>query len=468
MLELIPIIAMGGAAFVVVAILLWIISRRRVVPTNMTHIVQRSKRTTLYGSGLEAGNVYYHWPKSMPIIGIEVSIFQGSIFDITLKDYEAYDDGRLPFKVDVKAFFRVEDADTAAKRVSTFAELQQQLTAVLQGAVRRILATNKLEAIMQDRSKLGDEFTKEVNDQLAAWGVTTVKSIEFMDIRDSEGSEVIANIMEKEKSRIERDSREAVAENNRAAEEKEIEAQRQVDLQRQDAEQQVGIRTAEKEREVGIKDEESKQAVLEQARETASRTMAVKQIEDVRAAEIAREVAVVAADKEKQVTIVKAEAAKEQTVIAADAKKTETTTIAQGQLAATLNEADGVKALGDAKAAAEAALLLAPVTAQITLAEKIAELPTYQTYLKDIRQIEAGQVVGTHMAEAIGKADLKVISNSGDPVSGVVGIGDLFGANGGTRLTGMLTALSQTEEGKALVSRLTGDKGGATPPAVPN
>lgn len=435
----------------------WIITKRVVVPTNMTHIVQRKKSTTLYGQGQSAGNVYYNWPKWMPIIGIDVSIFQGSIFDVTLKDYEAYDAGRLPFIVDVKAFFRVDDADVAAKRVSTFAELTTQLTAVLQGAVRRILATNDLETIMQDRSKLGGEFTLEVDEQLKEWGVKTVKTIEFMDIRDSNGSNVIDNIMAKEKSRIDRESREAVAENNRAAEEKEIEARRQVDLQRQDAEQQVGIRTALKEQVVGQADEQSKQEILSQAKITAERDMDVRKVQEVRAADIAKDVAVVQANQAKEVQVVAANAAKEQTIISANAKKAETETVAAGDLTAAELSAKGILATGTAEAEALKLRELAPVQAQITLAQEIGDNEGYQVYLQTIRQIEASQAVGIEMAGAMAKADLKVIANSGDPQTGVAKLGDLFTTQGGTGLTGMLTALSQTPEGSALVQRLTGN-----------
>lgn len=463
-MDIATILVLAGIAlgvFVALYLTVWVITKRRVVPTNMTHIVQRKKTTTLYGQGQTAGNVYYHWPKWMPIIGIDVSIFQGSIFDVTLKDYEAYDAGRLPFVVDVKAFFRVDDADVAAKRVSTFEELKTQLTAVLQGSVRRILATNDLETIMQDRSKLGGEFTTEVDEQLKEWGVKTVKSIEFMDIRDSGGSNVIDNIMAKEKSRIDRESRVAVAENNRAAEEKEIEARRQVELQRQDAEQQVGIRTAMKEQVVGQAEEQSKQEILTQAKVTTERDMDVKKVQEVRAADIAKDVAVVRANQEKEVQIVAANAAKEQTVISANAKKTETETVAAGNLTAAKLSAEGTLATGTAEAESRKLMELAPVQAQIVLAQEIGDNEGYQTYLQTIRQIEASQAVGIELAGAMAKADLKVIANAGDPQSGVAKLGDLFTTGGGTGLTGMLTALSQTPEGAALVERFTGKKGPA-------
>lgn len=225
---------------------------RRVVPTNEVHIIQSGKSTVSYGKDHEAGNTYYEWPSWIPKIGIVKIILPVSVFDEDLESYEAYDKGRLPFVVDIKAFFRITDSNVAAQRVSSFDELRGQLRAILQGAVRTILASADIEEIMQGRSQFGESFTREVEAQLKNWGVSTVKNIELMDIRDSESSQVIRNIMEKKKSLIEMQSRIEVAENIKRANIAEIEAKRETDVQAQDALQKVGARTAEKEQAVGL------------------------------------------------------------------------------------------------------------------------------------------------------------------------------------------------------------------------
>ena len=76
-----PLIALGVvlAVAVVLAILY-----RKVVSTNMVHIVQSNKRTTPYGTGLEGGNVYYRWPSWIPRIGITVIELPVSNFDLSL------------------------------------------------------------------------------------------------------------------------------------------------------------------------------------------------------------------------------------------------------------------------------------------------------------------------------------------------------------------------------------------------
>ena len=428
---------------------------RRVVPTNMVHIVQSSKNTVSYGRGRDAGNTYYEIPSSIPVFGVTVTQFPESIFDISLRDYEAYDTGRLPFIVDIKAFFRIADSQIAAQRVANFQELQGQLMGVLQGAVRGILGNNKLENIMQDRSNLGEMFTKEVNEQLQEWGVTTAKMIEFMDIRDSNGSQVIQNMMAKEKSRIEKESRVTVADNIREAEMKEIEAKREISLTRTQAEQQVGIREAEAAKEVGIAKERSNQEIQTEAKTTTERQMEVQKVSQVKQAEIDKEVAIVRADEQKQVQVVNAQAAKESQILNAEAEKESTVQIADGKLQATLKQSEGIQAEGLARAEAEKAILLAPVNAQITLANEIGSNEGYQAYLIEVRKVEAGEAVGKEMAGAMAKADLKVIANAGGIQEGVGKLGDMFTPFGGTNIAGMLSALAQTEEGKALVDGVT-------------
>jgi flotillin len=450
----------GGGAGLTVAVLALFLAFiwRRVVPTNMVHIVQSSKKTVSYGRGRDAGNTYYAVPSFIPIFGVTVTQFPESIFDISLRDYEAYDTGRLPFVVDIKAFFRIADSQIAAQRVANFGELQGQLMGVLQGAVRGILGNDRLENIMQDRSTLGEKFTKEVNDQLQEWGVTTAKMIEFMDIRDTAGSQVIQNMMAKEKSRIEKESRVTVADNIREAEMKEIEAQREIALTRTQAEQQVGIRQAEADKQVGIAKEKSNQEVQTEAKITTERLMEVKKVEEVKAAEIAKDVAVVKAEQDKQVQVVNADAEKESTV-----------RIAEGQLSATLKNAEGIQAEGAAKAEAEKAMLLAPVNAQLTLAKEIGDNEGYQTYLISVRNIEATESVGKEMAGAIKAADVKIIANSGDVQSGIGNLADIFTPKGGTSIGGMLEGLVQTDQGKALVNgvltRLNTEPEAATVPA---
>lgn len=446
------------AAIVAVAILVgvvlffWVIALRRVVPVNEVHIVQTRKNTVSYGKGF-ASNTYYEWPSRIPLIGLQRVTLPVSNFSIDLPDYAAYDKERVPFLVHVMAFFRISDSNTAAQRVASFEELKDQLTAIVQGSVRTVLAAHEIDQIMLDRSRFGEAFTKEVQPQLGGWGVEAIKNIELMDIRDSKESEVIQNIMAKRTSGIERESRLVVADNTRQAEMAEIAAKREIEMSRQLAAEQVGLRTAEKDKNVGVANEQASQQVKVQQRETAAKEMDVVQVKNVRGAEIDREVAVITAAQAKEVAIVQADAAKQVAIVSAEGNKQQTVLTAEGQLEAAKRNAEGITVEGNAKGSAETAILMAPVDAQIKLAEKIGSDQGYQNYLLGIRNIEAAQAVGTAQAEALKSADVKVISNAGTPGKGLSSVMDLFSADGGTAIASMLEGLAQSPEGKKMLQK---------------
>lgn len=409
------------------------ISWRRVVPTNEVHIVQTRKETISYGKDTGNGNTYYEIPAWVPGFGVTKIKLPMSVFDLDLSGYEAYDKGRLPFVVDVKAFFRISESNIAAQRVSSFQELCDQLEAIVQGAVRTILAASDIEEIMQGRSKFGDEFTSEVKEQLLNWGVETVKNIELMDIRDAKGSDVIQNIMAKKKSMIEMESRQEVAKNKKQAELAEIEASQEVQIRQQDSLKQVGMRTVETQREVDLAKQTAEQTIKQQEKTTAEKQMEVERVKQIKSAEIAKDAAIVKAEQEKQKSIL----------------------LAEGDLEAQKRQAEAVLAQGKAKAESEKAMQLAPVEAQIALAKEIGGNESYQNYLVTVRKIEAAQEVGAAQAKALEKAEIKVISNAGDPQTGVTKVMDLFSSQGGTAVGAMLEALSHTEKGKALVDKFT-------------
>lgn len=458
---------------------------RRVVPTNEVHIVQTAKETKSYGKDTGFGNTYYEWPSWIPMLGVTRTTLPVSNFDIDLSAYEAYDKGRLPFVVDVKAFFRVADSGVAAQRVANFDELHGQLMAIVQGAVRTILSTYDLEKIMQERSIFGEQFTKEVSEQLANWGVIAVKNLELMDIRDSNGSNVIKNIMEKKKSLIEMESRTEVANNKQLAEVAEITARQTVELRNQEAKQITGLRQVEVERQISLDKEKALQVVKEQAKITMEKDMAVKEVENTKIAEINKAVAQVKAEQDKAVAVVAAEQQKQTAVIKAqadfDAKKLQAEadfTIvkrkADAAYEAKQRESDGIKVEGQAQAEVEKAvgtaqasaieakglaeanakkaLESAQVEGQIRLAGEIGTNEKYQSYLVTIEQIKAGAEVGKAQAMALTNADIKVIATGGSAESGLNSVGELVTAKGGVQLGTMLEGLKATETGNKLLN----------------
>lgn len=442
---------------------------RVVVPTNEVHIVQSAKKTMSYGKDTGNGNTYYKFPSWMPLIGVTTIALPVSVFAIKIDSYEAYDLGRLPFVLDLTAFFRVSDSNLAAQRVENFADLKLQLSNIIQGSVRAILSSRKLEDILQIRSELGDDFTRAVGNQLKNWGIDPVKNIELMDIRDSGGSQVIKNIMNKKISLIEKESRIEVANNKKDADIAEIEAQQLTEVRSQEAKKMIGLKTVENEREVAISQEQANQLVKDQEKITQEKQMEVERVKQVKQAEITRETEIVKAEQEQKKIEIDALARKNAQIREAEANKENQILVAQGDkekqflAAAALlemkdKEAQGIAKIGTAEAEALRLKELAPISAQIELAKEIGENQGYQTYLISIRQIEANQAIGIEQAKALTAADLKIIANGGDVSSGVQKIGDILSSSGGMSIGAMLEGLSNSEVGKKVVDKMTAIK----------
>ena len=448
MQTLIPIIliVIGLATMLLICIL----SLRRVVPLSVVHIVQSRKSTKSYGKGQENGNVYYEWPSWMPYLGVTKRVLPVSNFSLDINAYEAYDIDRLPFCVDIVSFFRIADTNEAANKVEDFGELKEQLLAIVQGAVRSILAKAKLEEILSERSIYGQKFTKAVEDQVKQWGCEVTKALELLDVRDSRDSCVIQNIMEKKKSEIEKESRVEVAKNKKLAMQAEIDAEREVQLSEQEAKEKVGIREAEVEKTVGLQKEKTQQEIQEAARITREKEMEVKRVAEVKSAEITKQAQIIAAEQAKETLIIDAQAK-----LDAQTKESEQIKIeADAKLHAKQKEAEGIQAEGSAKADAEKQMQMARVTSEIELAKQIADSQAYQDYLVRMREVEAKQVVGVEQAKAMKEADMKVIANGGSVSDGVSKIGDIFSSKGGQGIAPMIEGIMQTEAGKALVDKV--------------
>lgn len=452
-----------------VALLIYVLSLRRIVPTNVVHIVQQSYKTVSYGVG-KGSNVYYEFPKWLPRWGVEVRELPVSNFGVDLPKYSAYDKDRVPFEVDVKAFFHIADTNKAAEKVESFQDLLLQLNNVVQGAVRSILAKSKLEQIMEERSMFGQLFTEAVKDDLSSWGVEPVKSIELMDVRDAQGSNVIHQIMAKRISAIDMESRTEVAKNTKSAEQAELEARKDVALTAAETEriagqaqaasiQAIGIANAEATKNTGIAEQTSISEIAKAEKLTAEEKMEVVKVNQIRQAEINKENA-----------IINSEQAKRQVEIAAEADKFKIETQAKAELEAKKNEAEATRTVGEAQAdvikakglseaEAKKQMELANVTAQTTLAKEVGENESYQNYLIKIRDIEitgeVNKVQYQSLATALGGADLKLLVNSGDVNSGLGKFSDILSSKGGAVANGLIESLKQTPEGAGILSILS-------------
>lgn len=427
-------IALALVALVAVILLVkWVFGLRRVVSPNEVHVVRQGSKTLVYGkveSG--SGNTYYEWPVWLPVLGVDVTVLPLSVFSLNLNDYSAYDKDRLPFVVDIQAFFRISNYELAATRIQDFDELKKQLLGILQGASRSLLANEVLEDIMGKRNEYGDKFTNAVKSQLSSWGVETVKNIELMDIRDERGEVVIENIMKKKKSEIDKDSRITVANNNKEAETAEIEASQVIEMRQQEKEETVGKKKATVDASVKMAQESAEQQVQEQKKLTTEKEKAVKEVAATRDAEIAQKAKVIEAETAKKEKVLEAEAG----------------------LEAAKKQAEGVRVNGEASADAEKAIQMASVTAQIELAKEIGENQGYQSYLVQKQQIEANREVGIEQAKNLSGAEIKIIAGAGGVGQGLSDAAGALSPKGGFAMAGMLEALSSSDEGKKILEAL--------------
>ncbi len=472
-------VILGIAAVLVICFVCWLLSKRRVVKPSEVHVVRRNKVTDIYGSikpvtnaatgqhqeqDESSGNVYYEIPSWMPIWGVEVQILPLHNFSVDLEKYEAYDRDKLPFVVDVTAFFRIADYKQAASRIEDNATLEEHLEKIVQSSVRSILANDTLDEIMIQRSRYGEEFTKEVSENLKEWGIVPVKAIELMDVRDKDGEQVISNIMEKKKSFIEMESRKEVAKNNQEAREAEISAAQSIAMKEEEKEETIGKRRAEREKAVGIAREQSQQDIQEQAKSTKEKEMAVLQVETVQRANIEKERTIIDANASRERQKIEAEA---KVVVAEEQKKAaehdatalyiQKTKDAEAELIKEQNIAKAIEAKGLAEATAKEKQGLAEVEPQIVLAKEIGENKGYQSYLIEIKKVEATQAVGIEQAKNLGNAQIKIIANAGNNIeTGVKSAMDLFSATGGQALGSMLEAFKGTDAGKAILEKITG------------
>lgn len=406
--------------------LLYIFSLRRIVPTNVVHIVQRGSKTVSYGVGKES-NVYYEFPKWMPKIGVIVRELPVSNFGVDLPKYSAYDKDRVPFEVDVKAFFHIADTNKAAEKVASYEDLLLQLNNVVQGAVRSILAKSKLEQIMEERSMFGQLFTDAVKDDLKSWGVEPIKSIELMDVRDAQGSNVIHQIMAKRISAIDMESRTEVAKNSKSAEQAELEAQKEISLTKAEtkrisgeasakSEQAIGIALAESLKERGIAEQNSLKEIAKASKLTAEEDMEVVRVRQIKQAEIDKDNAIIVSEKEKRQIQIESEADQYKIELEAKAKLEAQKKVAEGNKTVGEAEAEVIKLKGLATAESKKQMELANVAAQTTLAKEIGENSEYQNYLIKIRELEingeVNKVQYQSLATALNGADLKLLVNS--------------------------------------------------------
>lgn len=452
---LIPIVVVVGIIVVI------LINLRRVVPTNEAHIVQRKRKSDVHWKWFKWWNVYISWPSWVPVFWVEVQRLPLSIFTLQLNEYRAYDSWKVPFIVDITAFFVIKDPEIASQKIFNIGELRNQLNEILKWVVRKTLASKDIIEIMESRVEIKDEFYSEVFSRVKDWWVD-LKNVEFMDIRDPDdgSSAVIDNIMNKKKSQIEADSQIEVRENHKRAtiekENKDSEARararearsradivesdslRLSDLKRIENEKITQDLELDKNRELSMKKEEVKQNVYEAAKVTREKELAIKQLEEEKQAEINKNIEIIKARELSEKAIIDAEARAKTIEMDAEARKRQVELNAEAEKSRIesiwLAEAKKVDYMwsAEAKAKAEMANSLNAFSAH-AIAYMIKEL-----------EVQLAEKVDLEKAKALSRADIKVISTGENGWRWVENFMELFSANGWAQIGAMIENFKNT------------------------
>ena len=441
-------------------IVLYVITQlRKVVPTNEAHVVQKGSSSIAFGKGFKWGNVYLNWAPWVPVVWISVQKLPLSIFDLQLNDYKAYDSGKVPFQVDITAFFIISEPETAAQKVESISELRNQLNETLKWVVRKVLASKDIVDIMESRSEIKDEFYNQVFGAVKSWGIK-LQNVEFMDIRDADGSQVVTNIMMKKRSQIEAESQIEVAENQKNAiiekENKDAEArsaaaaaksradiissdaQREAELKVIENEKLTQNKEIEKERVLAVQKEEAKQKLYEAEKLTKEKELEVKKVEEEKNAEIAKSIELIKADEQKQKIIIDAQADKEKVELAATADKIKVELDAEAQK-------KKIESIGIARAKELDYIGTAEAKNKTQMAEALNTFTQESIdFMKKELDVKLSEVVDLEKAKALWKADIKVISTWKNWWEWVKSFMDLFSANGGSNIGAMVEAAKNT------------------------
>lgn len=391
-------------------VVLKIISWRVVVPTNEYHIVQRVNTTVEYGKGKQAGNVYYNVPAIIPIFGVKRIVMPATIFDITIFEYEAFDNGRVPFYVDIAGFFRIENSAAASQRISSVEELHNQLESIVASIARTILGKMDINEILESRTELWDKFMQEVSENIKEFGLVCTKNIELMKVYDVPQSNIIYNIQKKKESEIEKDAKVAIETNKKLSETARIEAEKAIALSEANKLKEVWEREAEAEKAVEIANQQKVQEIQIARKLTIEKEMEANLVKETQQAEI-----------EKQRTLIEEEKAKQVKIIKAQAEAWEIKALAQGRKEASQDDAEAIKVKAEAEADAikrkalaeanwEAEKKKATVADQVELLEKISNNPEYSRYLQAIEAIKMYGKAEQLKAEALKNADIKYLA----------------------------------------------------------
>ena len=342
--DLLPLIL---AACVILLIVVWIISWRRIVELKYADVVVTKYGSNLYSadSTIEGshGAVYYEIPSWIPIIGCIVKRMTLEIIQISIENYETFAKSNARFNIDVSIYCRISDVSVAAQRFpgSNINDFKAGMSAIIISAIRKTTANYAIEDIISKRKEIGDDIRSEILDDFKRWGVE-LTNVAVETISDSKGTTVIHDISAKKEAEITSLSRQQIAQMDRDAAIKEAESRETSQTRSIQADEQIAIRRQTMNMTVATKEQEA-----------AEKELAVKRTRDVTGAEIDAKASIQRAEGVKQSAIIEADGQKQALSLegAGEAAKNQAIGIAAAEVvkATKFAEAAGLSAIADAQ-----------------------------------------------------------------------------------------------------------------------
>lgn len=411
---------------VVVLVIVAFFSTYRVIPPNEAHVIVfmgkgRTVKSPVAKDGVDGKTAYFYIPFLMKVYILPLTNVKLDIMDIPLNDIQM-----APFICDVMTWLHIEDPVMAAERLNltgenVFDSLHRDLIAIVQAIARASSMKQEILDIMRDRATFAVGVSKEVDKVLASWGVSLV-NLEINDIRDRQGSAVIANYESMRKAAVQSVARIEVSLRDREAVEAEQNNRKLAEIAKATSEQEFTTKQIEKDTIIGTKTQEKEQTIAEAAAITNDKQVASLRVKVVGEAQVVKDAAI--AEAEGRGESIRIIGEKEANIVSLKGK-------AQGE---------AIEATGLAEAKAKDAMALA--------------LQKYNDAATVIEKIKAGVEVQKAFAEAYGKiaanADIKVVtSGKGGNILGLP-----MNAEVGADLGQMVEAFGGVDKVKDFISKL--------------
>lgn len=162
---MLDIIGLTAAAFVA----LWILVLKLIVPEGQVALLYRNGRLT---RRLEPGRYY------LPRMGTQYTMIDTRIRVMTITGQEVLSQDNLALKLSVAVNWRVTDPERSVRVVQ---DAESSLRTAIQLALRRALATQKVEELTEARTVIGAQVLSAVVVEAASFGVD-VQSVEIKDL----------------------------------------------------------------------------------------------------------------------------------------------------------------------------------------------------------------------------------------------------------------------------------------------